>query len=163
MIWETLVRRIFERNFFPSCVRCGFQAERPDVHWFLEQYIPFDLTNASVEDASELEAQKDLEQSEAQLGSILTSLSSGDFAADEQAQLQKLESKVEALGYDEETRRQAYSQVQEWQPFAEKVRLRLEPHQPRGHSCQLPTLRLELAELRGELRLPRLDRGDARP
>ena len=68
------------------------------------------------------QAQKELEQSEAQLGSMLASLSSGDFAADEQAQLQKLESKVETLGYDEEARRQAYSQVQEWQPFADRVR-----------------------------------------
>ena len=68
------------------------------------------------------QAQEELEQSGAQFDSILTSLSSGDFAADEQAQLQKLESKMEALGYYEEARRQAYSQVQEWQPFAEKVR-----------------------------------------
>ena len=68
------------------------------------------------------QAQKDLEQSGAQLAGILKSLSSGNFAADEQAQLQRLETKVESLGYDEEARKLAYSQVQEWQPFTEKFR-----------------------------------------
>ena len=59
-IRETLARRIIERNYFPSSVRCGFQTERPDTHWFLEQYIPFDFTNTAIEDASELEAMADL-------------------------------------------------------------------------------------------------------
>ena len=59
-IRETLARRIIERNYFPSSVRCGFQTERPDTHWFLEQYIPFDFTNTATEDASELEAMADL-------------------------------------------------------------------------------------------------------
>ena len=67
-------------------------------------------------------AQEELEQYEAQLGSIRTSLSSGDYAAEEQVQLQELESKLEALGYDEDARRQAYSKVQEWQHFAEEAR-----------------------------------------
>lgn len=57
---ETLARRIIERRWFPAGVRCGFQAERPDVHWFLEQYIPFDFTNTAVEDPEELEAMADL-------------------------------------------------------------------------------------------------------
>ena len=61
-IVETLVRRIIERRWFPSCVRSGFQCERPDVHWFLEQYIPFDFTNTAVSDTEELEAQADLER-----------------------------------------------------------------------------------------------------
>jgi hypothetical protein len=59
-ITETLARRIIERAWFPSCCRCGFQSERPDTHWFLEQYFPFDYTNTSVEDYSEIEEQKDL-------------------------------------------------------------------------------------------------------
>ena len=59
-IRETLARRIIERDYFPSSVRCGFQTERPDTHWFLEQYIPFDFTNTATEDASELEAMADL-------------------------------------------------------------------------------------------------------
>jgi hypothetical protein len=59
-VFETLARRIIERRWFPSCCRSGFQTERPDIHWFLEQYIPFDFSNTSVEDVSELEAQADL-------------------------------------------------------------------------------------------------------
>ena len=59
-IWETLARRILERDYFPSSVRCGFQTERPDTHWFLEQFIPFDFTNTATEDSSELELMADL-------------------------------------------------------------------------------------------------------
>ncbi len=54
-IVESLARRILERRWFPSCVRAGFTTERPDIHWFLEQYIPFDFSNTSVEDPAELE------------------------------------------------------------------------------------------------------------
>ena len=42
---ETLARRIIDRTWFPSCFRPGFHAERPDAHWFLEQWIPFDFAN----------------------------------------------------------------------------------------------------------------------
>jgi len=59
-IWEGLARRIIDRGWFPSCCRSAFQTERPDSHWFLEQYIPFDFTNTAVEDPGELEAQADL-------------------------------------------------------------------------------------------------------
>jgi hypothetical protein len=59
-IFETLARRIIERRYFPASVRCGFQTERPDTHWFLEQYIPFDFTNTAKEDSSELEMMADL-------------------------------------------------------------------------------------------------------
>lgn len=59
-VFETLVRRIIERHWFPSCVRAGFETERPDIHWFLEQYIPFDFSNMAVENSSELDAQADL-------------------------------------------------------------------------------------------------------
>jgi len=55
---ETLCRRIIERNWFPSVYRAGFQAERPDSHLFLEQWIPFDITNMSVQDPN-LEVQLD--------------------------------------------------------------------------------------------------------
>lgn len=61
-IIESLTRRIIERHWFPSCVRCGFQTERPDIHWFLEQYIPFDFTNTSLEDYSELKDQNDISE-----------------------------------------------------------------------------------------------------
>ena len=48
-IYESLCKKILERNFFPSCYRAGFQSERPDSHWFLEQWIPFDITNMAIQ------------------------------------------------------------------------------------------------------------------
>lgn len=45
LVFETLARRIIDRQWFPSCYRPGFHAERPDSHWLLEQFIPFDLAN----------------------------------------------------------------------------------------------------------------------
>jgi hypothetical protein len=48
-LYETLARRIIERGFFPGAFRAGFQAERPDSHLFLEQWIPFDLSNTAVD------------------------------------------------------------------------------------------------------------------
>ena len=53
--WEVLCRRIVDRRWFPTVYRAGFQAERPDSHWLLEQYIPFDLTNMATDDSSELD------------------------------------------------------------------------------------------------------------
>lgn len=44
-LYEILCRRIIERNWFPVVFRAGFQTERPDSHWFLEQWIPFDASN----------------------------------------------------------------------------------------------------------------------
>jgi hypothetical protein len=44
-LYEVLCRRIIERNCFPAAFRAGFQAERPDSNWFLEQWIPFDFSN----------------------------------------------------------------------------------------------------------------------
>lgn len=55
-----LCRKIIERNFFPSVFRAGFHVERPDCHWFLEQWIPFDGTNLAVDNLEELEMQNDL-------------------------------------------------------------------------------------------------------
>ncbi len=46
-IFEIIARRIIERNWFPSVNRAGFHIERPDSHWFLEQWIPFDISNQS--------------------------------------------------------------------------------------------------------------------
>tara|TARA_B110000858_G_scaffold187816_1_gene232575 strand:+ start:1084 stop:2418 length:1335 start_codon:yes stop_codon:yes gene_type:complete len=50
LIFDILTRKVIERNFFPSSFRAGFQSERPDSHWFLEQWIPFDITNMSVKE-----------------------------------------------------------------------------------------------------------------
>lgn len=46
-LYEILCRRIIERNWFPAVFRAGFHTERPDSHWFLEQWIPFDVSNAA--------------------------------------------------------------------------------------------------------------------
>lgn len=67
-------------------------------------------------------AQEELKIAGEQLKSILASVASGDFAAEELAQVKKLESEAEVLGYDEESRSQAYIQVQEWQTYADKLR-----------------------------------------
>ena len=45
---QILCRRIIDRNWFPVCNRPGFQVNRPDSHWFLEQYIPFDYSNMAM-------------------------------------------------------------------------------------------------------------------
>jgi hypothetical protein len=57
---ETLARRIIERVWFPSCFRAGFHAERPDSHWFLEQWIPFDFSNQALITESKDELHKDV-------------------------------------------------------------------------------------------------------
>lgn len=54
-VYEILCRKIIDRNFFPSSFRAGFQAERPDSNWFLEQFIPFDITNMSIKNNSLLD------------------------------------------------------------------------------------------------------------
>jgi len=58
-IYQILSRRIIERDFFPSCFRAGFQAERPDSHWFLEQFIPFDISNMSTADTTDIDLSND--------------------------------------------------------------------------------------------------------
>jgi exonuclease SbcC len=67
-------------------------------------------------------AQRELEQAKAQLASALASLASGDFAADQCAQLKDLERRIEAVGYDEKARRESYSRMQQLQPFEERRR-----------------------------------------
>ena len=44
-LFKILSRRIIDRNWFPSTYRSGCQTIRPDIHWFLEQYIPFDFSS----------------------------------------------------------------------------------------------------------------------
>jgi hypothetical protein len=46
-ILQILSRKIIDRGWFPTSFRAGFHAERPDLNWFLEQWIPFDLSNIS--------------------------------------------------------------------------------------------------------------------
>lgn len=49
-LYEILCRRLIERKWFPRANRAGFQDERPDSHWFLEQWIPFDFSNTASDD-----------------------------------------------------------------------------------------------------------------
>jgi len=49
-LYEILCRRIIERNWFPAVSRAGFDSERPDSHWFLEQWVPFDISNKAYHD-----------------------------------------------------------------------------------------------------------------
>lgn len=58
IIFEILARRIIDRLWFPCAYRPGFHAERPDSHWFLEQYIPFDFANQATDE--DYSGQKDL-------------------------------------------------------------------------------------------------------
>jgi len=44
-LFSILAYRVLERSWFPSCYRPGFHLTRPDSHWFLEQYIPFEFAN----------------------------------------------------------------------------------------------------------------------
>ncbi len=44
---QAISRRVIDRHWFPAANRPGFHTERPDSHWFLEQYIPFDYANQS--------------------------------------------------------------------------------------------------------------------
>ncbi len=54
-LYQILCRRVIERKWFPTVFRAGFQTERPDSHWFLEQWIPFDISNMALDDNTELE------------------------------------------------------------------------------------------------------------
>ena len=57
---EVLARRIVDRTWFPSSFRAGFYAERPDSHWFLEQWFPFDFSNNAKSEGSLEAKQQDL-------------------------------------------------------------------------------------------------------
>lgn len=49
ILYQILCRRLIERNYFPRVNRAGFHTERPDSNWFLEQWLPFDASNQSIE------------------------------------------------------------------------------------------------------------------
>jgi hypothetical protein len=59
---ETLCRMIIDRGIFPSTFRAGFQSERPDSNWFLEQWIPFDCTNMSIQNPEDFELFSDFKK-----------------------------------------------------------------------------------------------------
>ena len=95
-------------------------------------------------------AQIELAESRTKLCSITASLVSGDFAVLEQTELKRLEAQIAALGYDEEARRQAYEQVQELQPFAEKFRRLDEAEDNLPREEELAARSLEILERRRE-------------
>lgn len=50
-LFTILARKIIDNHFFPAVYRAGMEAERPDAHWFLEQWIPFDFScNSYIKD-----------------------------------------------------------------------------------------------------------------
>ena len=48
-LFQILCRRIIDRLWFPTVSRPGFNVTRPDSHWFMEQFIPFDYASLSYE------------------------------------------------------------------------------------------------------------------
>lgn len=60
-LYEILCRRLIDRQWFPSVNRAGFHVERPDSHWFLEQWIPFDISNISAETSEMSRVGKDFQ------------------------------------------------------------------------------------------------------
>ena len=47
-LYQVLSRRVIDRQWFPAAHRPGFHVIRPDSHWFLEQFIPFDFSNQAM-------------------------------------------------------------------------------------------------------------------
>ena len=54
---QILSRRVIEQKWFPAAHRAGFHVIRPDSHWFLEQFIPFDFSNQATVSHEEDRAQ----------------------------------------------------------------------------------------------------------
>lgn len=54
---QVLSRRVIDRQWFPAVNRPGFHVTRPDSHWFLEQFIPFDYASQAVLPTDEDQAQ----------------------------------------------------------------------------------------------------------
>ena len=50
VIFQILARRILDRMWFPCVNRPGFHTTRPDSHWLMEQFIPFDYANQSTDE-----------------------------------------------------------------------------------------------------------------
>ncbi len=59
-VLETLARRVIDRRWFPVAFRPGFHVERPDSHWLLEQFVPFDFGNQAMRRGEREEGQDDL-------------------------------------------------------------------------------------------------------
>lgn len=59
-ILQSLAHRLIDRGFFPTVFRPGYHTERPDSHWLLEQYIPYDYSNQAIRLADAERKQQDL-------------------------------------------------------------------------------------------------------
>ena len=58
---QILSRRVIERQWFPAANRPGFHVTRPDSHWFLEQFIPFDFASQAISEAPDDMGQQGLD------------------------------------------------------------------------------------------------------
>jgi hypothetical protein len=58
---QTLSRRVIDRGWFPAAHRPGFHVIRPESHWFLEQYVPFDFSSQAMLPDEEAGAAADLD------------------------------------------------------------------------------------------------------
>ena len=58
---DILCRKIIERHTFPNVFHAGFHVERQDIHLFLEQWIPFDISNISITESESEKNQSDLQ------------------------------------------------------------------------------------------------------
>ncbi len=58
---QVLSRRVIDRQWFPAANRPGFHVTRPDSHWFLEQFIPFDFASQATAPVEADTAQSGLE------------------------------------------------------------------------------------------------------
>ena len=54
---QIISRRVIDRQWFPAAHRPGFHVIRPDSHWFLEQFVPFDFASQAVVVTDEDKAQ----------------------------------------------------------------------------------------------------------
>jgi hypothetical protein len=54
---QVLSRRVIDRQWFPAAHRPGFHVIRPDSHWFLEQFIPFDYSSQAMAPGADEAAQ----------------------------------------------------------------------------------------------------------
>ncbi len=54
---QIISRRVIDRHWFPAAHRPGFHVIRPDSHWFLEQFVPFDYASQAVVVTEEDQAQ----------------------------------------------------------------------------------------------------------
>ncbi len=68
------------------------------------------------------QSQQDLAAAGSELARVTDSLTSGAFAAQEYAELQAVDQKIESLAYDEQARQQTYVEIQGLQPSLERSR-----------------------------------------